>query len=141
MFCQFSFVVKIGHISSRSFNFLRLDFLHAGALFVADTKGPRLTFPPNLRTHTLSNPWFNWSSDEPADKFECALDDPTNWELCGNGKSGVWQQYNVPDGDHRFYVRGTDDLGNTGPEISHPFTVGKQILLASQSIELLLGTK
>ncbi|XP_028410633.1 uncharacterized protein LOC114533322 [Dendronephthya gigantea] len=91
--------------------------------WTVDTAGPRLTFSDNLPTHTLSNPWFNWTSDEPADRFQCALDDPTNWELCGNGKTGLWQQYNVPDGPHRFFVRGTDDLGNTGPEISHPFTV------------------
>ncbi len=90
-----------------------------------DTTGPRLSFPSNLPKHTLSSPWFNWTSDETADRFLCSLDGQFNWEICGSGKKGVWQKYNVPDGKHELFVQGTDDLGNTGPKISHTFTVGK----------------
>jgi hypothetical protein len=93
--------------------------------FISDTSGPRLTFGPNLPTHTLSSPWFNWTSDETADRFMCSLDDQSSWEFCGSRKTGAWQRYNLPDGKHELFVRGTDDLENTGPQISHKFTVGK----------------
>ena len=94
-------------------------------MFVSDTSGPVLTFAPNLATQSLGSPWFNWTSDETAVRFLCALDDQSNWEFCGSGKTGVWQKYNVPDGKHRLFVQGTDDLGNTGPTIRHTFGVGK----------------
>ena len=85
-----------------------------------------LRFSRNLPKNTLAGPFFNWTSDEQADRFLCSLDDQSNWEFCGSGKLGAWQRYNLPDGNHQFFVQGIDDLGNRGPVISHFFDVGKQ---------------
>lgn len=67
-----------------------------------------------------------WKSSEDSE-FECALDDPTEYEACGKGKTGAFQRDDLPDGKHKLYVRGIDEVGNVGQPSVYTVTTGKVV--------------
>ena len=91
----------------------------------SDTTGPKISFPAGQPTLTRSNPTFRWTSSEPA-TFKCAFDGGQfNIQDCGDGISGRWTRTNIPDGEYKLLVYGTDDTNNRGPTAEHKFVVGK----------------
>lgn len=47
-------------------------------------------------------------------------------ERCGNlSLNGTWITDNLPEGKHRFWVFGVDDVGNRGRPLEHEWVVGK----------------
>lgn len=96
--------------------------------FEVDTTGPvtELDETPAALTNDNS-PVFTWSSpDEDVDDeaYSCHLDrvpsaEPSPWYDCTSGEDMT----NLGDGDWRFQVKGTDDLGNEGDAASYDFTV------------------
>lgn len=99
---------------------------HEWIFFVADTTNPVITFDkpdPEKPQKDLS---VSWKSSEEAD-FECSLDDPTLYEPCGKGKTGLFQKDDLPDGEHRFYVRGKDNVGNVGDPSVYTVVTGRDV--------------
>ena len=91
--------------------------------FHLDTSLPVITFDkpdPKKPEKDLS---VTWKSSEDAD-FECALDSPFDYKKCGNGKTGAFQKDDLPDGEHKLYVRGKDDVGNVGKPSVYTVTTG-----------------
>lgn len=91
-------------------------------LVITDNSGPSITFG-DAESVTGSNPQFTFFSDEDA-VFECSLDGG-DYQECGSGLSGEWNARDVPNGSHRFSVRGEDNNGNRGETAHHSFNVGK----------------
>ena len=90
-----------------------------------DSTGPRIYFPRDLPVVTKTNPLFTWTSSEPAN-FKCAIEgSQLNYVDCGEGTSGNWSGLNIPDGEYKFLVYGTDKMNNRGPTEEHTFTVGE----------------
>ena len=59
--------------------------------------------------------------------FECALDNPNQYEPCGRGNTGSFQRNDLPDGRHSLYVRGIDDVGNVGLPSVYTVTTGMEM--------------
>lgn len=92
--------------------------------FFADTSRPVITFDkPSPRTpqQELS---VTWKSSEVAD-FECALEAAVDYEPCGKGRTGSFQRDDLPDGKHKLYVRGTDEVGNVGEPSVYTVITGR----------------
>ena len=67
---------------------------------------------------------FAWFSDEWA-KFYCAHEDISDMQPCGEGMRSRWIEDQLPEGKHRFWVIGIDDVGNRGDPLDHEWLVGK----------------
>ncbi len=95
-------------------------------LFFADTSRPVITFDKPDPTTPQTDLGVTWKSSEDAE-FECALDNPNQYEPCGRGRTGGFQRDNLPDGRHRLYVRGKDDVGNVGLPSVYTITTGMKM--------------
>lgn len=92
-------------------------------IVILDTTLPVITFDkadPDTPQKDLS---VTWKSSETA-SFECALEAPTQYEACGNGKTGGYQKDDLNDGKHKLYVRGRDEIGNVGQPSVYAVTTG-----------------
>lgn len=58
-------------------------------------------------TVTNNYPVLRWDSTTEL-SFECSLDNEA-YKPCGRGIFGQWSGYNVPDGQHIFRIKGSDD--------------------------------
>jgi large repetitive protein len=83
-----------------------------------DTVGPTTTIgaKPNHPTNDKT-PTFTFTS-EPESTFACKLDTGAF-----AGCSSPTGYPPLPDGEHKFFVRATDALGNIGPEASYTWTI------------------
>lgn len=100
----------------------------ASRTFTVDTTGPvtELGETPDALTN-VNKPVFTWSSpDEDVDDaaYSCNLNrvpsvEPSPWYDCTSGEDIT----NLGDGDWRFEVRATDDLGNPGEPATYDFTI------------------
>jgi hypothetical protein len=83
-----------------------------------DTVGPTTTIgaKPNHPTNDKT-PTFTFTS-EPGSTFACKLD--TGAFASCSSPTGYPP---LPDGEHKFVVRGTDALGNIGPDASYTWTI------------------
>ena len=92
-------------------------------IVVLDTSLPVITFDKTDPDTPQKDLRVTWKSSEIA-VFECALDAPTKYEDCGNGKTGVYQKDDLNDGEHKLYVRGRDEIGNVGLPSVYTVTIG-----------------
>lgn len=86
-----------------------------------------ITFDKPDPTNPEKDLAVTWKSSENAE-FECALDDPTQYEDCGKGNTGGFQKDDLPDGQHKLYVRGKDDVGNVGEPSIYTVATGRERL-------------
>ena len=54
-----------------------------------------------------------------ASSFECAIDNPSAHSACTSGKNYP----SLGEGPHTFYVRATDEAGNTGADTTYTWTI------------------
>ena len=90
----------------------------------ADTTGPVITFDRGDPVTPEKRLSVSWKSSEEG-KFECALDDQTSFEKCGSGVKGLLEKEDLPDGEHKLYVRGQDKLDNVGETKVFTVTTGE----------------
>ena len=102
--------------------------------YFVDSTSPKITFPSDQPVLTQHNPKFTWTSSEPA-KFKCAIEGHQNFVDCGEGTSGKLDGNNIPDGNYKLLVYGTDDVNNTGPVAEHTFVVGKWIMTVKDQLQ------
>ena len=113
-----------------------MDSLTDSRKFFLDTNPPIVEFTGDLPSFSKKSIRFSWKSTEDS-KFECALDDETKFEPCGEGLTGKRRLLNLPEGTHTFYVRARDKLDNVNDDpISHSWTVGKCTLHCESHIIL-----
>ena len=114
------FTIRIGSTPT----FLYFDLYNHTVHCLADSEGPKISFPIDQPKTTKQNPTFTWTSSEPA-KFKCGLDNSFNLVDCDQGTSGQRTFKDIPDGHHLFLVYGVDEMNNRGPFAQHDFTVGE----------------
>lgn len=89
-----------------------------------DITGPTITIDTGP-SGTTNDPTADFGfSSEAGSTFECRLDGAP-FAPCDDpsGPNGSETTEALPDGPHTFDVRGTDEIGNLGPEASRAFTV------------------
>ncbi len=92
---------------------------------ISDNKPPVLSWRRKVPTVTGKRVRFKWISDEVAE-FYCAHEKIEDMEKCGRfSLRGRWVESDLPEGRHRFWVVGVDDVGNRGIPLRHTWTVGK----------------
>ena len=102
--------------------------------WTVDAEPPSIVFT-NAPSKTNKSPLITWKSTEFA-KFQCSLDN-REFEDCGEGISGRWTK-TISGGQHKLTVRGKDNVGNLGNEITHTWFVGKFLLSVFLSIRFLI---
>jgi large repetitive protein len=94
------------------------EVAQASYSWTIDTVGPTTTIgaKPNHPTND-ETPTFTFTS-EPGSTFACKLD---TGAFAGCSSPTGYPQ--LPDGEHKFFVRATDALDNIGPEASYTWTI------------------
>ena len=67
---------------------------------------------------------IKWRSTE-FTRFTCAHEDVNDMKPCGDGRRGDWTEEDLPEGRHRIWVSGEDEVGNKAKPLSHDWIVGK----------------
>lgn len=102
--------------------------------YFSDKTKPEIEFLPKQPTISDGDMTLLWktSSGKPA-TFECAYNDVSRMQPCGEGTKGSWSDKNIPDGDHVLYVRAKDAFGAYGQIKTHGWKVGKLCINAQPS--------
>jgi hypothetical protein len=94
---------------------------------ISDNTPPVLSWRRKVPAVTGKRVRFRWQSNEIAEFF-CAHERINYMERCGNfSLKGRWIEANLPEGKHRFWVVGVDDVGNRGKPLHHEWVVGMSI--------------
>ena len=100
------------------------NFNNTGLAFLfnwtVDVTAPvtNLTSGPSSLTN-LTTAIFEFNSTGIDSVHECALDSQTNWSYC----TSPVVLTNLPDGEHIFIVKATDEAGNTGNLVNWTWTI------------------
>ena len=92
---------------------------------ISDNTPPVLSWRKKVKDVTGKRVRFRWQSNEVAN-FHCAHEEIEDEQKCGNLRwRGNWLEADLPEGKHRFWVTGVDEVGNRGKPLYHEWIVGK----------------
>lgn len=104
---------------------------HCFIFYVTDSDGPEITFNDHPKKFR-SNPTLTWSSSEPAN-FKCRMENSLEGFDCGNGMTGQFTGNKIPDGPHKLFVYGVDDMNNIGDVKELQFHIGQSCIFFLRS--------
>ena len=123
--CQLGSKISSNHADYTYINALAL-IAFMSLLLIADNSPPVVSITSDDSPYSTRNPSFTFESSEES-TFLCAIDSTRFYQPCGRGLRSQFTASNVLDGQHAFFVQGTDLSGNIGNHERYIFTVGKYL--------------